>query len=97
MSYKDLPDVVKVDIDGPVRIVTLNRPDAMNAFSDELHAAFPRVWSEIEHDFSISHLTCYKSVDFISQDISHAGCQVDWRGRLMVACLNCFATHKYLL
>lgn len=43
-------DVVTVDSDGPVRIVTLNRPNEMNAFSDELHAAFPRVWHAIEHD-----------------------------------------------
>jgi enoyl-CoA hydratase/carnithine racemase len=50
VAYDELPDVVEVEVDGPVRIVTLNRPDAMNAFSDELHAAFPRVWAAIEHD-----------------------------------------------
>jgi enoyl-CoA hydratase len=50
MAYDQLPDVVKVECDGAVRVVTLNRPDHMNAFSDELHAAFPRVLHEIEHD-----------------------------------------------
>ena len=31
-----MSDVLKIDIDGPVATFTLNRPDSMNAFSDEL-------------------------------------------------------------
>jgi enoyl-CoA hydratase len=33
-------DVLTVEHDGPVRVVTLNRPDHLNAFDGELHDAF---------------------------------------------------------
>jgi enoyl-CoA hydratase len=49
MAY-DVSDVIRVECDGPVRIVTLNRPDQLNAFSDELHSQFPRLWAQIERD-----------------------------------------------
>ena len=42
--------VLTVDADGPVRIVTRNRPDQLNAFSDQLHEEFARVWPELEDD-----------------------------------------------
>ncbi|HVM64974.1 MAG TPA: enoyl-CoA hydratase/isomerase family protein [Acidimicrobiales bacterium] len=42
--------VLTVDADGPVRIVTLNRPDQLNAFSDELHEEFAGVWPALEDD-----------------------------------------------
>jgi enoyl-CoA hydratase/carnithine racemase len=48
MSTSEPP--VLVESDGPVRIVTLNRPDQLNAFSDELHVEFPRVWQSLEND-----------------------------------------------
>ena len=38
MDY-DLPDVVRVEADGPVRIVRLSRPEQLNAVNDELHFA----------------------------------------------------------
>ena len=31
MNRYDLPDVIQVDADGPIRIVRLNRPDDLNA------------------------------------------------------------------
>ena len=49
MSY-DLSDVLLVESDGPVRIVTLNRPEQLNAFSDELHNEFARLWPLLEAD-----------------------------------------------
>ena len=36
MKY-DLPPEVTVEEDGPVRIVTLNRPDQLNAVNEGLH------------------------------------------------------------
>lgn len=52
MDY-DLSDVIKVDADGPIRLVTLNRPDALNAFDEELHEQFGRLWSYVEADFEV--------------------------------------------
>jgi enoyl-CoA hydratase len=43
-------DAVLVEVDGPVRIVTLNRPDNLNAADAELHAAIPAVWGELARD-----------------------------------------------
>jgi enoyl-CoA hydratase len=43
-------DVLLVERDGPVAIVTLNRPDQLNAFDDELHHAFVRFWCDLDDD-----------------------------------------------
>jgi enoyl-CoA hydratase len=45
-------DEVLVSSDGDVRIVTLNRPDALNAADRNLHAAVERVWPTIASDAS---------------------------------------------
>ena len=47
MNY-DLPDVVRVESDGPVRIVRLSRPEQLNAINDELHLALTRVFPQLE-------------------------------------------------
>jgi enoyl-CoA hydratase len=49
MKY-ELSDVLQVETDGAVRIVTLNRPEDLNAFSDELHSEFNRLWTLIDRD-----------------------------------------------
>jgi enoyl-CoA hydratase/carnithine racemase len=49
----DLTDVLKVEADGPVRIVTLNRPEHMNAFDEELHEQFARMWAFVEGDTEV--------------------------------------------
>jgi enoyl-CoA hydratase len=43
-------DAVLVEADGPVRIVTLNRPDTLNATDAELHRAITEVWQELARD-----------------------------------------------
>jgi enoyl-CoA hydratase len=43
-------DAVLVAADGPVRIVTLNRPDTLNAADAELHRAVTEVWGELARD-----------------------------------------------
>ncbi len=49
MPY-DLPDVVRVETDGPVRIVRLNRPEQLNAINDELHLALTRLFPQLNAD-----------------------------------------------
>jgi|KBSSwiStaDraftv2_1062776.scaffolds.fasta_scaffold43049_3 enoyl-CoA hydratase len=49
VDYDQFEDLT-VEVDGPVRIVTLNRPDAMNAVSTAMQHSLIRVWSEIAAD-----------------------------------------------
>lgn len=43
-------DAVLITADGPVRVLTLNRPDTLNAFDAELHHALPRVLADLSLD-----------------------------------------------
>jgi enoyl-CoA hydratase/carnithine racemase len=43
-------DAVTIEADGHVRIVTLNRPDSLNAFDDDLHRGLPDALREVERD-----------------------------------------------
>ena len=49
MAY-DLPPEVVVTADGSVRVVTLNRPDELNAGNEAMHEALVDVWSMLEAD-----------------------------------------------
>jgi enoyl-CoA hydratase/carnithine racemase len=49
MSY-DLSNVITVKADGPVRTVTLNRPEQLNAVNDELHRALACVFPQLSAD-----------------------------------------------
>jgi enoyl-CoA hydratase/carnithine racemase len=49
MEY-DLPDVIRVEADGPVRIVTLSRPEQLNAINDELHLGLTRLFPQLDAD-----------------------------------------------
>ena len=40
----DLPSEIDVQADGPLRIITLNRPDELNAVNDTLHVGLAKVW-----------------------------------------------------
>jgi enoyl-CoA hydratase len=41
---------ILIDNDGPVRIVRLNRPEALNAANGALHARLASVWDELAED-----------------------------------------------
>lgn len=49
MPY-DLPDVIRVTKDGPVRIVTFNRSEHLNAVNDDLHRALATVFTQLSAD-----------------------------------------------
>jgi enoyl-CoA hydratase len=45
-----LPPELTVTADGPIRIITLNRPDHLNAFIRVMHQAMANVWTDIAAD-----------------------------------------------
>lgn len=48
-SRYDQPGI-DVRFDGAVRIITLNQPETLNAFTEDLHEQFVEVWSDVELD-----------------------------------------------
>ena len=50
MSHYDLPDELLVSQDGPVRIVTLNRPDDLNATNHVLHSGLAALFPQLDAD-----------------------------------------------
>jgi enoyl-CoA hydratase/carnithine racemase len=50
MSTYDLPDEIQVAADGPIRIVTLNRPDRLNATNHVLHAGLAALFPQLDAD-----------------------------------------------
>jgi len=49
MTYS-LPEVLTVEVDGPVRIVRLNRPEQLNATNHELHRALAELFPQLDAD-----------------------------------------------
>jgi len=41
---------IEVRADGPVRVVTLNEPETLNAISEDLHAQLVALWGHVEQD-----------------------------------------------
>jgi len=50
MTKYDLPDVLQVEADGPVRIIRLNRPDELNATNHELHSGLAALFPQLDAD-----------------------------------------------
>jgi enoyl-CoA hydratase len=48
--YDDLAPQLLVEADGPLRIITLNKPQQLNAMSDDLHWAIAEVWHRLPQD-----------------------------------------------
>ncbi|WP_459545567.1 enoyl-CoA hydratase/isomerase family protein [Nocardia sp. X0981] len=46
----DMPPEIDVRADGPLRIITLNRPDTLNAVDDALHTGLARLWPRLAED-----------------------------------------------
>jgi enoyl-CoA hydratase len=49
MTY-DLPSSLIVEVKGAIRVVTMNRPAALNATDEELHGALDAVWTQLSAD-----------------------------------------------
>jgi enoyl-CoA hydratase len=45
-----MPAEIDVRSDGPLRIITLNRPDDLNAVNDNLHVGLARLWQRLTDD-----------------------------------------------
>jgi enoyl-CoA hydratase/carnithine racemase len=50
MSTYDLPAELRVTDDGPIRVVTLNRPEQLNATNHELHAGLAALFPQLDAD-----------------------------------------------
>ena len=46
----DMPAEIQVEADGPLRIITLNRPAELNAVNDALHMGLARIWNRLSLD-----------------------------------------------
>lgn len=46
----DVPEEIHVRADGPLRFITLNRPDALNAVNDALHTGLAKLWPQLSED-----------------------------------------------
>ena len=46
----DMPPEIDVRADGPLRIITLNRPGALNAVNVPLHTGLARLWPRLSED-----------------------------------------------
>jgi enoyl-CoA hydratase len=47
----DMPAEIEVRADGPLRIITLNRPGSLNAVNDALHTGLARLWPRLSEDY----------------------------------------------
>jgi enoyl-CoA hydratase len=45
-----LPEEIQIHADGPVRLVTLNRPEQLNATNEALHRGLSLVWRQLADD-----------------------------------------------
>jgi enoyl-CoA hydratase/carnithine racemase len=50
MDEYDLPDELQVRPDGPVRVITLNRPDQLNATNHALHGGLAALFPQLDAD-----------------------------------------------
>jgi len=49
-DYSQLGEVIQVESDGPIRIIRLNRPEALNATNHDLHEALAALWPLLDRD-----------------------------------------------
>src|SRR5271156_6809384 len=47
-----MPTEIDVQADGPLRMITLNRPDSLNSVNDDLHHGLAKLWQRMSDDRS---------------------------------------------
>ena len=50
MSVYDVPPVIQVEAEGPIRVLRLNRPEHLNATNHQLHKAVADVFACVDAD-----------------------------------------------
>ncbi len=50
MTEYRVPDAIQVEVDGPVRVIRLNRPDNLNATNHELHQGLAELFPQLDAD-----------------------------------------------
>ena len=48
----DMPKEIDVQADGPLRIITLNRPESLNSVNDDLHHGLAKLWQRLSDDLT---------------------------------------------
>src|SRR4051794_9111014 len=48
--YAEFRPTLEVTAEGPLRILTMNRPDELNSLDDALHVGMQRVWARLQED-----------------------------------------------
>src|ERR1700749_3697837 len=48
----DMPKEIDVVADGPLRIITLNRPESLNSVNDDLHHGLAKLWQRLTDDLT---------------------------------------------
>jgi enoyl-CoA hydratase/carnithine racemase len=46
-----MPAEIQVTADGPIRVITLNRPQELNVVNDALHTGLARLWGRLSEDY----------------------------------------------
>jgi enoyl-CoA hydratase len=50
MNYDQFSPALLVESRGPIRVITMNKPEQLNSMSDDLHQAIGEVWHELISD-----------------------------------------------
>jgi len=50
MTTYDVPDEIRVEVDGPIRVIRLNRPDQLNATNHVLHQGLAELFPQLDAD-----------------------------------------------
>ena len=79
--------------DGPIAILTLNRPQARNSLSEALLIALSEAWSDIAADKTVRAVIEVVAVEFVDAHPDRAGCDERIEVELLVVEITVHARH----